>query len=230
MESSRSRVLIVLIGLSLGCGGATIAPGHRGLLFDPRNGLQHDVLSPGYHRLGMSQRIDDYDVTYTTKSERIAAVTAEALSVDLDVAVIFRPILSELYELDTEIGPGFYDEIVRPAFRAAVLDCVAKHSFMDLTRVSSTFEDEVETALRRRVAGKHLEVSSVTFTNVRMPPEVVEAVRERQLAEQVAAKKKAELEAAAAEANAAEESKWAKEKREAEHRAELKRIEQGCKP
>ena len=51
----------LLLGAVTGCGGATIQPGHRGLLFDPDRGLGHEVLAPGYHSLRGSARIDDFD-------------------------------------------------------------------------------------------------------------------------------------------------------------------------
>ena len=42
-----------------------VEPGHRGLIFNPRNGgLQHEVLFPGYHHHGFWGRIDDFDVTF----------------------------------------------------------------------------------------------------------------------------------------------------------------------
>jgi hypothetical protein len=77
---SRTILLAIsLLALSAGC-GAVIEPGHRGLLFDPQMGLQHEVLSPGYHRVGLSGRIDDFDVTYSTRAEALQVITREGLS------------------------------------------------------------------------------------------------------------------------------------------------------
>ena len=53
------------------------------------------------------------------------AITAEGLPLDVQVAIIYRPVVSELYELDTEIGPNYYDEVVGPEFLSAALECVA---------------------------------------------------------------------------------------------------------
>src|SRR5438105_5790146 len=111
-----------------GCGSAIIEPGHRGLLFDPSNGgLQHEVLAPGRHAVGMSGRVDDFDVTYTTQSESIPVVSVEGLQLDVRTSIVFRPIIAELYELDTEVGPRYQEEIVAPEFRSATRAIFAVH-------------------------------------------------------------------------------------------------------
>src|SRR5487761_2227000 len=98
---------------SSGCVGTTVGSGHLGLYFDPARGPQHDTLKPGYHRTGNifhHGHVEDYDVTYTTRMEDIQTTSQEGLALDMKLAVIFRPIASELYELDTEIGTNYYDE------------------------------------------------------------------------------------------------------------------------
>lgn len=210
--AAAALALFLLCGVP-GCATATITPGHRVLLFDPHNGgLGHEVLAPGEHRLHGAERIDDFDVTYTTRSEACRTITVEGLQVELTVAVTFRPIISELYQLDTEVGPAYYSEVIGPELRSAVLATIAKRSFMDMPKLNMQIEDEVEVDVRKRVAGKHIEITSVSFTDVRMPPEVQKAIRDHITADE--------------EKRAAERA-WEKEKREAEHKAELRRIEQG---
>src|SRR5208283_3042579 len=58
-------ILLLLAVSAFGC--ATVDPGHRGLYFDVRHGLQHEVLTPGRHWTGPFDRIEDFDVTYSTK-------------------------------------------------------------------------------------------------------------------------------------------------------------------
>ena len=210
-----------MLGCGAGC-SAVIEPGHRGLLFDPqKGGLQHEVLGPGAHRVGLSGRIDDFDVTYSTRREDIDAVTREALTIDVRLSVIYRPIITELYELDTEIGRAYYDEVVGPMFRAAARACLARHSFLDLPKLNEKIEDEMETETRARLAGKHVEVSAITFESIQLPPEVVNAFRERQVAVQNAEKKRIELESEKLEA----EKAWEREKLELEHNVVRRRLQ-----
>ena len=71
----------------------TVEPGHRGLYFAPTHGgLRRDVLQPGKYRLGASaDRVDDFDVTYSTKQEDVTTKSAEGLDLQLKLSVIYRP-------------------------------------------------------------------------------------------------------------------------------------------
>ena len=201
----------LLLALSSGCAtGMVVEPGHRGLFFDPRNGgLAHEVLQPGYHKTGMYGRIDDFDVTYSTHKEEVHTTSQEGLSMDLRLAVIYRPIISELYELDTEIGPNYYDEVIGPEFRSAARGVFARHSYTELQVKNEKIEDEIEGDIRRRVAGKHLEITSVTLEEVAYAPEIANAVRAKLVGEQEAVRQKAAL-----------ENEALKRKLELEHQAE----------
>ena len=198
---SRMRFAIALAALSVGCGGAVIEPGHRGLLFDPSSGgLQHEVLAPGTHHVGMSGRIDDFDVTYSTRTETVAVITSEGLPFGVHASVIFRPIIAELYELDSEVGPHYDAEIIGPEFRAATRAIFAVHSYTDLLKRNVKVEDEIEADVRRRISGKHIEIASVTLEAIQLPPELASAVRAREVAAQNAMREKLEADAEAARA------------------------------
>jgi hypothetical protein len=78
------------------------------------------VIKLGWCFLGCTANwIDDFDMTDTTRAERLPVRSREGLEVDLQIGVIYRPIISELYQLDTEIGPNYYAEVVGPEFRSA---------------------------------------------------------------------------------------------------------------
>jgi regulator of protease activity HflC (stomatin/prohibitin superfamily) len=189
----------VLVGLwpLVGC-GTVIQPGHRGLVFNSRSGgLARDVLFPGYHRHGVYGRIEDFDITYSTRKEQITTASSQGLSVDFALAVIFRPIESELYQLETEIGPSYYDEVIGPEFRSAARGVLARHSFLELQAHNAIIEDEIEDELRKRIAGKHVEISSVTMEGIRYAPEITASIRDKLVGEQEALRRKTAVEAEA---------------------------------
>jgi len=204
----------------LGCAGAVVEPGHRGLLFDPRNGgLRHEVLPPGYYSLSscflrsICSRVDDFDISYSTKKEEIQTTSAEGLALTLHIAVIYRPIVSELYELDTEIGPNYYDEVIGPEFRSAARGVFSRHAYMELQKQNEKIEDEVEQEVRRRTQGKHVEIASITMEKVVYAPEIAHAIQAKLVGEQEAIRQKAALEAEAM-----------RRKLEIEHTAEQARL------
>jgi regulator of protease activity HflC (stomatin/prohibitin superfamily) len=184
------------MAVAIGGCGHVIEPGHRGLLFNPRRGgLQQSVLQPGYHRVGVYGRVDDFDVTYSTKHEELSTISSEGLKLDVKLAIIFRPIVSELYDLDIEIGPNYYDEVVGPEFRTAARGVFARHSYLEVQRINEKLEDEIEAEVRRRIHGKHVEISSITLEELDYAPEISAAVRAKLVGEQEAIRRKAALEA-----------------------------------
>lgn len=220
LQLPRFAGLLAVALASSGCATATIQPGHRGLLFAPKDGgLKREVLQPGVHELGACfiactpNRVDDFDVTYTTKAERLQVRSVEGLEIDLALSVVYRPILSELYELDTEVGPNYYDEVIGPEFRSASRAVVARRSFAELDRKNEDIEGELENELRRRTRGRHVEIAAVTLERVAYAPEIAEANR-RRIAEEAEAKR----------AKAASEDEFAAKKRALEQELELKRL------
>ena len=169
--------------LLTGCASALVDPGHMGIVFDPLHGVRHDPVGPGYYRLSWScsnmkcPRIDDFDVTFSTKKEDISTTSAEGLSLQTHLAIIYRPIVTELYELDTEVGPNYYDEVVGPEFRSAARGTLARHSYLELMSKNQQIEDEIENEVRSRIKGKHVEVASITMERVDYAPEIAQAVR-----------------------------------------------------
>ncbi len=190
--------------LTTGCThAALIQPGHRGILFDPMNGLKHEVLPPGYYHLANGckamkcPRVDDFDVTFSTQKESVATNSSEGLALDLRMAVIYRPIISELYELDTEVGTNYYEEVVGPEFRSAARGVLARHSYTELLVKDRQIEDEIEKEVRDRIKGKHVELASVTIEQINYAPEIQQAVRSKLIGEQEAVRQKAFIEAEA---------------------------------
>ena len=183
-----------------GCATTIVEPGHRGLYFAPTGGgLRSDVLQPGRYQLGWcfvyctSNRVDDFDVTYSTHSEEVRTKSVEGLDLDLKLSVIYRPIVSELYQLDTEIGLNYYDEVIAPEFRSACRGVFAHHSYAELQKKNESIEDEVEAEVRRRTAGRHVEISSVTLESVNYAPEIADKIRQKIAGEQEASRQEAAI-------------------------------------
>ncbi len=185
------KKMVGMIGLMTamtGCAGTLVEPGHRALLFDPANGgIQHEVLQPGWYRTACGAftpankcpRVDDFDVTYSTATEDVHTLSMEGLPLDLHIAVVYRPIVSELYLLDTEIGTNYFGEVVGPEFRSAAIGVFALTSYQDLQRKNGAIEDEIEKELRKRLRGRHVEVSSVLIQKVNYDPRIMESLQAR---------------------------------------------------
>lgn len=228
-----------------GCAGALVQPGHRALYFDPGNGgIQHEVLQPGWYRTACNfwepankcPRVDDFDVTYSTAKEDIKTLSSEKLPLDIHMALKYRPVVSELYLLDTEIGPNYFDEVIGPELRSAAIGVLAHTSYQDLQKENGKIEDDIEKDLRQRLHGKHIEVASVLIEKIEYAPEIVAAYRQRivsqeetltkkQLLENAALQKKRELELVAETKKLELENQSAQTKMELAAQTEQKRMQ-----
>jgi regulator of protease activity HflC (stomatin/prohibitin superfamily) len=235
---------LVALGAGTGCAGVAIEPGHRALYFDPSNGgIQHEVLQPGWYATPCPfwqpsercPRVDDFDVTYSTSKEHVNTLSEEGLPLQLDVAVVYRPIVAELYALDTEIGRNYFDEVIGPEFRSAAIGVFAHNSYSNLQKKNGDIEDQIEKALRERLRGKHVEISSVLIEKVTYAPEILESERERvvsqeqtlrnkQLLENQALQRKRELELAAETKKLELENQTAQKKMELQAQAEQQKL------
>jgi regulator of protease activity HflC (stomatin/prohibitin superfamily) len=199
MKTVHSAVAISLAFLS-GC--VTVNPGHLGLVFGPA-GMQTTIVQPGIYYLapggryylGPGKRIDDVDVTYSTKTEDINGASAEGLSLATRISVIYRPVADQLVELSNGIGlTSYFDEVVGPEFRSAARGVFARHSYLELLGHNEEIENEIEADLRRRIIGKHVEISSVTIEAESYAPAIGKAVQDKLVAEQDALRQKTLLE------------------------------------
>jgi regulator of protease activity HflC (stomatin/prohibitin superfamily) len=134
--------------------------------------------------------IEDFDITYSTRKEKIETKSQEGLHLTMNIAVIYRPIVDQLYDLDADIGLNYYDEVIGPEFRSACRGVFAHHSYLELLTKNEEIENELEEIVKRRTAGKHVEISSVTLETVEYAPEISRAVQEKITAEQDALRQK----------------------------------------
>lgn len=230
--SGLSATILLLATASVGCARQAIAPGERGLRYEPHGGgLKPEVLQPGSHNLGWCflrdcGYIETYDVTYQTRKESVFTPSAEGLAMDVKVAIMYRPIVSKLYQLHTEIGKNYYEEVIGPEFRSAARNVLARHSYTTLVGNLDKVEDEIEEEVRRRIQNKHVEVASITLEQVKYAsPEIATAVEKRLIGQQEAARQKAAIEAQAAREKMQLELAAAQAKLKAETEANQRRIE-----
>jgi regulator of protease activity HflC (stomatin/prohibitin superfamily) len=177
----------------------TIQTGHKGLLFDP-HGTRRDILPEGRYKLGRfcslheCARVIDFDVTYSTNREEIKTTSKDNLTFDVDLAIIYKPVVSELYELATEVSTNdYYKEVVQPEFRSAASRVFARHGWAELGADKEKIENEIEADVQRRIQGKHVAVTSVTI-EFTLPAEIRAANQARIVSEQESLRQRAAME------------------------------------
>ncbi|HEY1552002.1 MAG TPA: SPFH domain-containing protein [Kofleriaceae bacterium] len=193
------KLALCITLLVAGCAYQTVQPGHLGLRYEAHGGLHRDTVPEGRYNLGWCLfrdcgRIIDFDVTFSTAHQELKTTSQEGLALDLELSVIYKPIIAELYELDTEVGTNYYDEVVGPEFRSAASGVFARHPYTELAANKEKIEDEIEKDVQRRIKGKHVVIASITLESIAYAPEIQTATRERIVGEQEAIRQKAAME------------------------------------
>jgi hypothetical protein len=229
MTTNSWVALAIAVAAAGGCRTyQTIETGHKGLRFDPheQGGTRREILPEGRYMLGhfcglhACSRIIDFDVTYTTAHEDIKTTSKDNLTFDVKLAIIYKPIVSQLYELATEVSTNdFYREVVQPEFRSAASRVFARHSWTELGAEKEKVENEIESDVQRRIKDKHIEISSITIEFV-LPAEIRAANQARIVAEQENIRQRAAAEQEAARQKAAIETEDLKQKLNAQRESE----------
>ena len=127
MRLSQAMTMAALLALgATGCARQAVEPGQRGLRYDPHGGgVKPEVLQPGSHGLGWCFMrdcgyIETYDITYQTRKEALFTPSSEGLAMDVRVTVMYRPVVSELFQLHTEVGRDYYESLTVDAVDALV--------------------------------------------------------------------------------------------------------------
>jgi regulator of protease activity HflC (stomatin/prohibitin superfamily) len=167
----RLTLALPLVFCTIACSTATVDPGHRALVFAPdRGGLQREVLSPGVYHLHGGERVEDFDVTYARRELPIRATTRDGTPVEADLTVVYRPIISELYSLETDEGPRYFDHVIAPELLGAARGVLERSSKDEDLARTSKLDDSLELAAKRATVGKHVEIEQVVIDKIEVAP------------------------------------------------------------
>ena len=191
---SHAIMLVIPILLLMNACGRTLEPGMRGLRWNPiSGGLQKESLTSGFYWRAPWNDVYGYDIRYQSFSEKLDALTADDLSVSLRVVITVRPIAEELYFLAQEVGPNWYQQLVRPQFLSAVRGVVAQYAMVTLPERSSEIGNKIEAVMAESIKGRHLNIYSVALSEIEFSKMVLRAIEHKQAKEQEKEQKEFEL-------------------------------------
>ncbi|MCK4234746.1 prohibitin family protein [candidate division WOR-3 bacterium] len=121
--------------------------------------------------------------------DAIVALTAEGLSVSLDVTVWYHLIADDAALVYRDIGPNYVDKIVRPAIRTAIRNATVNYNATDIYSVKrAEVTDKILDLLGSDFQGKGVACEKILLRQVELPPKVKNAIDEKIAAEQEAQK------------------------------------------
>jgi regulator of protease activity HflC (stomatin/prohibitin superfamily) len=184
--------LVLTASAASGC--ATTVEGHeRALFFSTGHGLSRESVGSGvYWHMPWNDYIT-YDMRWSSHKEEIHIHTKDGLHMNIDVAVVVRPDVRDIYALDTEVGPHYYDGVVKTALFAAVRDASGQFDHMQLATDTHVVEKAIYAALIEHLKGKHVELSEVAIQHFDLPPDVEAAANRKASERQLVSAKEVEL-------------------------------------
>lgn len=203
------RIVMCLFALLAGC-VSVVGGNERGLFYAASSGLAKSQVGPGwYFHLPWNHYVT-YDLRWKEHKEQIHLHTHDGLHLDLEVAVVVRPKLDEIYDLDVTVGPRFYEQLVRPALFAAARDGGGKFDHLDVATHTHDVELAMKAAIEEHLKGQHIEVAEIAVQHFDLPPEVEAAANRTAASSQLIAAKKVDLELAQKDADIEKEQRRGK--------------------
>jgi regulator of protease activity HflC (stomatin/prohibitin superfamily) len=182
------------IGLLLCVGCATVVDGNqRALFYSAGNGLSKNPVSSGWHWHMPWNHYVVYDLRWISHTESIHIHSKDGLHMDLDVTIVVRPNPDEIFALDHDVGPSFYDQVVKPAVFGAARDAVGQYDHFQIVTQTHDVEHAIHDALLEHLNGQHLQVGEVAIQHFDLPPELEEAANRTAASSQLLAAKDVDL-------------------------------------
>ena len=177
----------VVLGLALGSLSActSIGSGKRAIEWVPSRGTLQRPLDEGFHMVSPFSQIYTYDLRDQEHREYLQVLANNGLAIQLDTSVIYRPLPHQLYQLQTEVGPNYYDVLIEPLLRSGARKVVGRYSPEE---IYSTKREEVEREIRmeieRNLQGHHIQIDALLIRDVHLPKIVENAIEQKLKEEQ----------------------------------------------
>jgi regulator of protease activity HflC (stomatin/prohibitin superfamily) len=199
------NVLLSLLLLTTAACGATVHPGEAALKYQAlrKPAFKDKVLGPGYYPLWAWNKLIIYDTTSQNRDEEVHVLTADNLHVPVTVNVAYHPRKEELFALQLEIGPLYYDKLIGPAFITLVRDEFSRHLHIDLAREGSAIEQAVHEKLEMIANEHHIEIDQIAIRHIDFDNTVTAAISLKIATRQQAEQKAYEVDIAARNADIA---------------------------
>ncbi|MBC8143607.1 MAG: prohibitin family protein [Armatimonadetes bacterium] len=201
-----ARVLGVLIAVGgvIGSGVTIVPAGYRGVLL--RFGAVSGILSEGIHVIAPTVNTVELVEVRTQKEEATSAAASKDLqTVTATVAINYHVSAEGVGDLFKKVGTDFKKRIIDPATQESVKAVTARYTAEELVRLRDKVKADLYTEVTTRLQPYNIvvEPNGVSITDFTFSEQFIQAIEQKQVAQQTAEKQKYVLQQAKLQADTA---------------------------
>lgn len=163
-----------------------IPAGHVGVIYDPfAGGVQDGELSEGLTLVPpwqevilYSMRTQSYNLHYGGDDIAVSALTAEGLTVSVDLTVLYHVQPGQASSIYQNIGKYYQEIVLKPIVRASVRDLISKYKAEDLYTEAKRvlIQNKLTSDVAEKLAEKGIEVESILIRDIVLPDKIMNAI------------------------------------------------------
>nr|WP_321497621.1 prohibitin family protein [uncultured Methanolobus sp.] len=207
-------VVLIVFSILFGSIFVSVGAGEVGVKFNQFGGVEDDELGEGLHIVPPWVSVTKYSVrseTYTMSGvvnegevigdDQIKALTAEGLTLGLDITVRYRLVPDDVSKVHQTLGTNYAEKIIRPTIRSSIREVVSSKTALQVYgEERELVAGEMLTNIADALDNDGIIVEEVLVRNVVLPTRVAEAIEAKLQADQDAqrmifVKEKEQLEA-----------------------------------
>ncbi len=167
---------LALASFAIGC-VSTVKPGEVGLRWQPwGSGLQKEPLRPEVYVYAPWNDIYTYKIQWNSFSEQVEILTKDDLKVLVVCTVIVRPKPDEIYQLQQEIGPDFYQKVVKPQLRTSVRNALSTYNMVEISKETPNISHRIRDVLVKKLEGKHIDIDDIIIDDIEYSKPILRAI------------------------------------------------------
>ena len=180
-------VFIIIDGL------VSVPAGHVAVIYDRGRGVLHEELPEGLHlKIPFWQTAEIFDTRLTTlnfssvNGAQVQSLTKDGQSVGLDITIQYRIPRNKASEIYQDVGTDFVSKIVLTEARKVIRDEITAFDSTDLFAEGKRKEaaDLMSKVLKEEYADNEIELIAVILRDVDFSEAYLNAIEEKQIAQQ----------------------------------------------
>lgn len=156
--------------------------------------VEDTVLSEGLHFIvPFKNSVKNINVQIQKEEVVASAASSDLQSVNVQLAVNYRPISSEVNSLYREVGIDYGERIVDPAIQEMVKAATASYTAEELIGKRAEVKEDIKENLKKRLGDYAIILEDISITNFSFSKEFNKSIESKQTAEQNALKAENDL-------------------------------------